>query len=269
MEANGVSLLRQLRESGPLDTLRQFGIPLCTDQGTLTPRSNTIEGTRQRLLSFLSMAHSAHGSQSLRDSLSSDLAQALVSERGASRNRHIFLVTVLAADAPSAAALSNGGVVEALCAMFGQREGETLSETERHWVLIALAALGSQPGSAECVRRHALAPLCALLQRLMTQVNDAAAENAGSLSGEPALVGIHTGASAKALHQAAPHPPSAAQESAAAPAPLGRDGQSDPLQPPGAEVIRSLSSSSSPRSRKEKGETASLVGMGYAAGGEH
>eukprot|EP00966_Prymnesium_polylepis_P119490 2761749-Prymnesium_polylepis.1 len=78
----------------------------------------------------------------------------LVDQSGAARNRQIFLITVLAADDACAAALTDSGVVDALCSVLSKNSGaEKLSETERQWTMIALSELAAKPGSAERVQR--------------------------------------------------------------------------------------------------------------------
>ena len=170
-----VLLLQQLREAPPLRVLEQLEKPLRI--GREEPPSNveSIDGTRNWLMHYLYLAHSPSIWQQsrLRELMGSGLVQTLLHEVGAARNRRIFLIAVLAADEASAAALTDSGIVEALCTVLQKASGvERLSDTERQWTLIALAELAARPCSAERVQQAALPQLLAIVEAL---VEDASA----------------------------------------------------------------------------------------------
>ena len=262
MSAQAIDLLLQLREANPVDALQQLGILLSPCEGG--PLEDAVGGTQKHLVHFLCMAHSESSANQkiLYDVMGPDLARVLLLERGPMRKRCVFLVTVLSADARSAAALSNSGVVQALCAMLDKcqdnGEGEKLSEAERHWILIALAAFGAHPCSRDCVRQHALGQLCDILEAVAAHLKaapPAALPAAVAAATAPARTGSVPGSGPN-------EPPKQLLARSLLPGAAG-------VEPLAMKVTGSLSlmSSSSRAAGGETKETASLVGMGYAAGG--
>ncbi|KAL1515581.1 hypothetical protein AB1Y20_002201 [Prymnesium parvum] len=198
-----VSLLRQLREGPPLRDLEHFGKPLLAGRDEPTCVLDSVEGTRQWLQHYLFLAHAdaAPPQARLRELLRAGMLHSLVHESGAARNRQLFLVALLAADAAAGRALAECGVIEWLCAALPPAAaGARLSETERQWALVALAGLAAQPELAPLVARCGVEPLLAMLRPIGAQLaapaeecdapaDAEAQEGGGAAEGEAAALG--------------------------------------------------------------------------------
>ena len=180
-----VNLLQQARTEPPLLALTKLG--LSTESGRAPPTpTDSVEATRQRLLHCLFLAHSKEqGTAAGAESPSKQLhtlfkersSDALASGRGGRRNREVFMIAVLAADASVARALVKAGVASLLCrglvpgaaggAVSGAAEGahSGLSLAEQQWAMVAIAELAGHEGSARrVVRSGALEAVRACLE---------------------------------------------------------------------------------------------------------
>ena len=180
-----VNLLQQARTEPPLLALTKLG--LSTESGRAPPTpTDSVEATRQRLLHCLFLAHSKEqGTAAGAESPSKQLhtlfkersSDALASGRGGRRNREVFMIAVLAADASAAKALVKAGVASLLCrglvpgaaggAVSGAAEGahSGLSLAEQQWAMVAIAELAGHEGSARrVVRSGALEAVRACLE---------------------------------------------------------------------------------------------------------
>ena len=114
-------MLRQVNMEPPIQALAQLGIAL--EQGfTPPPDSDSVEATRQRLLHCMYLAHvkpseapAEAPAKTLNSHFKGRSAEALNSGRGGRRNREIFLLAVLAADAAVARVMAKAGVACTLC----------------------------------------------------------------------------------------------------------------------------------------------------------
>lgn len=294
-QACSIKILGQLREARPLEALQELAVPLSCGQDPPPVGLGAVEFTQRSLLHFMHMAHSdsEQNQRTVRDKMSFTLAKTLLTEHGTTRNRHIFLVAVLCADARSAEALGDGGVVEALCALLDQVEGEKISENERHWVLVALAELSTHPSIAGAVLRHGLARLRDLLHGVVEKLKEAApgvatrASSVGTSSVECSAVATtaepmteRETASAVTCVDAVCSPGATSGVAVGNNLlnPTGQPSQSlqlsqvsgaEMLQGKAAERVRGCSFSSSSPHARLKGEQTDmkpLVGVGYAAG---
>ena len=181
-----VNLLQQARTDPPLVALTKLGLSPESGLAPPTP-ADSVEATRQRLLHCLFLAHSkeqgaAEGAESpskqLHTLFKERSADALASGRGGRRNREVFMIAVLAADASVARALVKAGVASLLCrglvpgaaaagAAAGAPEGAQggLSLAEQQWAMVAIAELAGHEGSARrVVRSGALEAVRACLE---------------------------------------------------------------------------------------------------------
>jgi len=130
---------------------------------------------------------SAEDRARLRELLQPGVLPTLVHKSGAARNRQIFLITVLAVDDVCAAALTESGIVEALCGMMCKTSGDDrLSETERQWILIALSELAARPCSSERVQRGALTHLADILAAILAALAAESPSPPAAAAGAPA-----------------------------------------------------------------------------------
>jgi len=142
--------------------------------------------TAKRLPGF-THSGSAEDRARLRELLQSGVLPTLVHKSGAARNRQIFLITVLAVDDVCAAALTESGIVEALCGMMCKTSGDDrLSETERQWILIALSELAARPCSSERVQRGALTHLADILAAILAALAAESPSPPAAAAGAPA-----------------------------------------------------------------------------------
>jgi len=142
--------------------------------------------TAKRLPGF-THSGSAEDRARLRELLQSGVLPTLVHKSGAARKRQIFLITVLAVDDVCAAALTESGIVEALCGMMCKTSGDDrLSETERQWILIALSELAARPCSSERVQRGALTHLADILAAILAALAAESPSPPAAAAGAPA-----------------------------------------------------------------------------------
>ena len=192
-----VNLLQQARTDPPLVALTKLGLSPESGLAPPTP-ADSVEATRQRLLHCLFLAHSkeqgaAEGAESpskqLHTLFKERSADALASGRGGRRNREVFMIAVLAADASVARALVKAGVASLLCrglvpgaAAAGAAEGAQsgLSLAEQQWAMVAIAELAGHEGCARrVVRSGALEAVRACLEASWAEAEAERSKQAG------------------------------------------------------------------------------------------
>ena len=187
-----VNLLQQARTDPPLVALTKLGLSPESGLAPPTP-ADSVEATRQRLLHCLFLAHSkeqgaAEGAESpskqLHTLFKERSADALASGRGGRRNREVFMIAVLAADASVARALVKAGVASLLCRGLvpGAAEGAQggLSLAEQQWAMVAIAELAGHEGCARrVVRSGALEAVRACLEASWAEAEAERSKQAG------------------------------------------------------------------------------------------
>ena len=156
IDPSQVHLALQAGESEPLAALRALNISLASGAPAPAHRVSPVLESRQLVLRLLGLHTASHMEldAAMRELVVDPLRSA---SHGAVRNRTIFVTSVLSADATCAASLGRCGAAEALCrALHPLSGGSELSETERHWAVIALSELAGHPASTGTTLRAVL-----------------------------------------------------------------------------------------------------------------